>query len=358
MTWKPILDGELAERADEAIRRIAVALAPATSVVAAPTLALWWAYAADRIAGTDTAYDAATTALLERIATDGGSIALHGGLAGAAFTLAHITDHAADEILDAFDRRFAALIPALDEVELAGGLAGLAIYLLERPDSAIARTALAALVDRLGALAVTTGAGIAWERYDCGVPHGVPGVLVALGRIAAVPAAPPLAGVLCERATRWLRSHRSDDPLARFPTRVEGGRAIGRPPSAWCYGDPGIAVAGWNTAVCTGVPIDEWHALALEIAARSDADARVEGAGLCHGAIGLAHLFNRCFQASGDPRLRDAARRWFATGLAMPHDVSADLIIGAPGIGLALLAATSAVEPAWDRLLGCDIPPV
>jgi hypothetical protein len=33
------------------------------------------------------------------------------------------------------------------------------------------------------------------------------------------------------------------------------------------------------------------------------------------------------------------------------------LLTGATGIALALLAAVTAVEPAWDRMLLVDIPP-
>jgi hypothetical protein len=34
------------------------------------------------------------------------------------------------------------------------------------------------------------------------------------------------------------------------------------------------------------------------------------------------------------------------------------MLIGAAGVGLALLAAVSDVEPAWDRLLLASIPPL
>ena len=38
--------------------------------------------------------------------------------------------------------------------------------------------------------------------------------------------------------------------------------------------------------------------------------------GLCHGAAGVGHLFNRLYQASGDPALAEAARFWFDRALA------------------------------------------
>jgi hypothetical protein len=80
------------------------------------------------------------------------------------------------------------------------------------------------------------------------------------------------------------------------------------------------------------------------------------------------------FQATGEPRLAEAARSWFERTLAMrrpgrgiggfeawqPGEArSADpgLLTGATGIALALLAATTNIEPLWDRMLLASISP-
>jgi hypothetical protein len=112
--------------------------------------------------------------------------------------------------------------------------------------------------------------------------------------------------------------------------------------------------------------------LALAAAGRPPAMSGVVDAGLCHGAAGLAHVFNRLFQASGEERLAAAARQWFRHVLEMPAhpdgiagfaawthtDASGwhwhpdrGFLTGAAGIGLALMAAVGAQEPAWDRVL-------
>jgi hypothetical protein len=127
---------------------------------------------------------------------------------------------------------------------------------------------------------------------------------------------------------------------------------------------------GWERAA---------RALALRAADRPFASSVVSDAGLCHGAAGVAHLFNRLYQASGEPRLADAARRWLEKTLEMREPghgaggyralhtkprsqerVWVDdpgFLGGSAGIGLALLAALSAVEPAWDRLMLLSSPP-
>jgi hypothetical protein len=104
----------------------------------------------------------------------------------------------------------------------------------------------------------------------------------------------------------------------------------------------------------------------------------VVDAGLCHGAAGLGHLFNRLFQATGDSCLAEAARFWLARTLQMRRPgrgvggyeawqldddgkvtwiADPGLLAGAAGIALALLAATTPVEPAWDRVLLVSVPP-
>jgi hypothetical protein len=221
------------------------------------------------------------------------------------------------------------------------------------------------------------------------VAHGAPGVVALLGAVAALrdPALEPAAGQareLIERATRWIRTRaRPPAPGGRFPSMVT--RELGeleRARTAWCYGDPGIAVALWSAASRTGADPAEWRELALESVQRPVELCQVFDPNLCHGAVGLAHLSNRFFQASGDERFRQAARAWFERALAMRrpgegiagftgrrpralgvdltmvHQTMADFLDGTIGVALALLAGTSDEEPGWDRLLLCDLPPL
>jgi hypothetical protein len=100
--------------------------------------------------------------------------------------------------------------------------------------------------------------------------------------------------------------------------------------------------------------------------------AAVEDSGLCHGAMGLAQLFGRLFETTRDERYADAARRWITwtferrlpgRGIAAfltverdrdgrPHERNVPgFLTGAAGIGLALAAAATDVDPAWDRVM-------
>ncbi len=139
-------------------------------------------------------------------------------------------------------------------------------------------------------------------------------------------------------------------------------------------GDPGVAIACWSAALRLSRPTDEWRELARCSAIRDPELCGAVDPCLCHGAAGLAHIYNRAYQACGDPVFLDAARAWFRRtldmrrpeglgGFASPSQVpdtwrtSTGLLDGATGVALALLAAVEPVEPRWDRLLLCDLPP-
>jgi len=411
MSWEPVLDGRLADESWAAVRAIADHVEDVEPAARRPTdLALFWAYAAG--AFDDEAslarYDAAVAILHEHVEQGFQSPSLYGGLAGAGWVLAHISDGAGD-FLGEVDAQLIAKLEAApwrDDYDLIQGLVGLGVYFLERlrGGAATARRGVERVVDQLAAGAEPGAGGVtwhtapellvAWQRehwpagyYNLGVAHGVPGAIAMLGAAAALPD-PELAATaarareLCGGATRWLRAQRlSPDPAGRFPSMLERApRPAERARTAWCYGDPGIAAAAWSAAIRTGADPGEWRELALESAQRPFERCRVLDPNLCHGTAGLAHLCNRFYQASGDPRFRDAARGWFERTLAMRRpgegiagftawrpraaglddgsaiQTSQDFLDGTIGVGLALLAGLRADEPGWDRLLLCDLP--
>ncbi|MCG8455176.1 MAG: hypothetical protein MI919_02775, partial [Holophagales bacterium] len=121
---------------------------------------------------------------------------------------------------------------------------------------------------------------------------------------------------------------------------------------------------------------EEAESLAVAAARRDVAEAGVKDCGICHGAAGLGHLFNRLFQGTGHPELAEAARFWIGHALdlrkpegryggfqswSFPRGQMGvgdlcwvddpGLLSGSSGVGLCLLAAVEASEPEWDRSL-------
>jgi len=225
-------------------------------------------------------------------------------------------------------------------------------------------------------------------HYDLGLAHGVPGVIAFLGRVcslnlggaAMLTKAQAKAQSLLDGAVPWLLAQkRTASKSSVFPHFT--GSDI-RPTSsrvAWCYGDLGIATA--LLAAAWGRNNTKWREeafrLARNAARRTASESGVKDCGLCHGAAGVGHLFNRLFQGTGDPLFKEAALSWFHRTLRMRRasegiagffalelgssgrlrsTAKVGLLAGATGVALALLAAATNVEPSWDRMMGLWIP--
>jgi hypothetical protein len=279
--------------------------------------------------------------------------------------------------------------PWRGDYDLIEGLVGIGVYALERLPRPAAAACLERVVDRLAETCEPQDGGITWWTdpawlpsetraefphgyYNLGLAHGVPGVIGLLGQVCAAGVAHDKARSLLDRAVRWLLDQDGPDSFSNW---VVPGTTGNKARLAWCYGDPGVAAALLGAARCVAEPA--WEAAALAIARRAaqrpSDQSGVRDAGLCHGSAGLGHLFNRMFQATGEPWLAEAARAWFERTLTMRRPGqgiggyeawksdgvrSADqgLLTGATGIALALLAATTDIEPLWDRILLVSIP--
>jgi len=390
MLWTPLLEGTLADAAAQAARDIVLAVAsqPARDATSADRT-VFWAYASHAFDEpfANACYDAALADLVIELRAGVPYPALHGGLAGLGWALGHVIDGDAEHALAVIDEALVAVLSVehwRGPSDLISGLVGYGVYFLERlahaPDAALAREGLERVVAHLARRATRSDAGASWlspcellpahyhaewpdGHYDCGLAHGVPGVIAFLDRAARIADPPAGARALCDDAVRWLLAQRATDG---FPAMVYPGRPRARARTAWCYGDPGVAAALWHAAPALA------RELALAAVTRDPATCGVKDSGLCHGSIGLAHLCNRFYQASGDRTLAVAARRWFAHGLGSrrPEGIAGfpawrgdsesyqpiqNVLEGAMGVALSLLAAIGPDEPCWDRTLLCDL---
>jgi len=417
--WSPILDGGAREAALAVARDIAVALAGRSHAADAPDFslhggdageALFFAYLARAFPGE--AHEEAAAHRLERaITTLSGrpaSPTLCEGYAGVAWATTHLQgllgleDSGADPNAEVDLALEEVLAPESSPLpcELLYGLAGLGVYFIEREPRASATAGLERVVDRLEASFVQTPRGLAWPTapwddvpggapagepgFDLGLSHGVPGAVALLAHALALDIAPRRTERLLDAAVTWILSQRNLEPgPVAFPRFVTATwRAPGETPPAWCYGDPGVAVALLAAARAAQRP--DWERAALDVALlaarRPVAEAGIVDAGLCHGAAGAALVFQRLFHSTGEPELKRAARRWFEHALELrrpgrglagfqswrPVEPAVDagrgdarrawsddasFLTGVAGIGLALLAAATPVEPAWDLVL-------
>jgi hypothetical protein len=419
--WLPLLEARDAERALAVAAEIADALfALATPLVpeaprrhfSLPELAGWTLLLAylDRAAPGYGHGERATELLDSAIEGMGSSYApwsLYSGFPGLAWVVEHLKGWLIDgEDEDGEDpgeeiavslRDHLGMSPWRGDHDLISGLAGLGVYALERLPRPWGKECLESVVARLAEKAERRPEGTTWRtvpealipqvaeifpqgNWDLGVAHGVPGVIAVLAQ-ACAEGLEDCARPLLDGAVAWTLAQRlPPGERSIFPHVVAPDRLPGPSRLAWCYGDLGVAVTLLLAARTVGEPDWEREALAAAraCARRPPETSGVVDAGFCHGAAGNAHLFNRIFQATGDPLFADAARHWLERTLEMkrpgegtagwvswdPGDVTrggwqADpsFLGGAAGIGLALLAAASPVEPDWDRLLLVSVPP-
>jgi len=328
--------------------------------------------------------------------------ALHGGFVGILWAMAHLGDYWISDgdgngggnaladidlaLLESLKRS-----PWSGDFDLVNGLAGIGSYALERLPDPTAAAMLEAIVDRLEEMSEVSPLGAAWYSgpelmrgtallesprgcYNFGLAHGIPGVVGVLGAALRAGIAARKAGRLLEGAVGWLLAHRLPPSHASRYLRCIGPGVEPTPArTGWCYGDPGVAAAIEVAAHGAGRP--DWSAEAAAIgrtaAGRTRAESGVVDGCFCHGASGVAHMFNRLGQSTRDPALAAAARDWLARLLEMARDgegiggyasrtadengrpgweANPGMLDGAAGVALTLLAAATEVEPEWDRM--------
>lgn len=416
--WQPLLRGPIADRALEAIGAIANAVRPvgvprtrarpvtttardASLAGGTAGLAVFYGYLSLAKLGAQSEKRALRLLAEAQDAVASVTMAesLYGGFSGVAWAMAHLEETPFDRNggnstseVDQTLSRYLNRAGWAGEYDLVSGLVGLGVYALERLPAPAAIGCLEGIVDRLAETAVRRAGGVTWftppellpdshlkkcprGHYNLGLAHGVPGVIVVLGAACTAGIRPRKARRLLDGAVAWLLRHkRTDERGSRFSAWISPGSERESCRSAWCYGDPGVAVSLLCAARSVGEP--EWEREAVEIAraaaTRSPDEAGVMDAGLCHGAAGLGHLFNRMYQVTGDEELGRAARFWFDRTLEMRQprrgiggfralaatedgtrywSNEEGILTGASGIALALLAATTPIGPGWDRML-------
>jgi lantibiotic biosynthesis protein len=330
------------------------------------------------------------------------------GLSGVCWLTDHARKSGVGEIPDdLLDRIDLLLIKSLNPAKWGGhydlisGLVGMGIYALHRLPRKSAQRHLWQIVHKLDSWSEETSSGVTWHTpgrllhrtrqrdapeglYDLGLAHGVSGVISLLAQVVRSGIEAELAETLLRGAVRWVfLQNLSADKAAIFPTLIIPGHPPMDGTLAWCYGDLGVAVALFHAGRALGE--SEWERAALQTvhhaAEQSEEALKTRtSAAFCHGHVGIAHIFNRFFQATGDNTCRDAARWWFQKSIedqkndgegiagfisSIPDPENTEintwpnnpsLLNGAAGIAAALLASVSDVEPVWDSLFLLNLP--
>ena len=260
--------------------------------------------------------------------------------------------------------------------DVVSGVTGVGRHLLDRGAVAVTRAVLRYLV----ALTEPVSGLPGWwaphratsdAHADAGVAHGIAGPLALLAVAWRDGVRVPEQDAAAARIVDWLLTWSDTDEHGRYwPAWVGAAELAGerRPhptPSAWCYGNPGIARAIYLAGVAFDRPdwTDEAVAALTAVVRRPVAGLGVVDAGLCHGWAGLLHLVSRTGRESGAVELLAAADHLAAHVLAAHDPDSAfgfrahgtsdtgGFLEGAAGIALALLGWLDAPASGWDAAL-------
>ncbi len=413
LPWRPLLSGETAARAVAAAMDIAAATARGAAHhpdnLGPEQVPVWenalgsgrvgqcllHAYLALHGAGAgyaDTAIDLLDKATEAAAGLPMGA-SLFLGFPGIAWTAAHLTGRLFVQEEDGNREVDEILLRSLSEPSWQGtydlftGLVGLGVYALERLPRPSATQCLEAVIAHLAKRAERHPEGAAIftpvdtlppqfrdqfpeGAYVLGMAQGMAGVIALLGAACHAGLATREARSLLAAMVAWMLAHeRPPDSGPRFPEYYFPGVGPGHSRLAWRLGDLGIAASLLMAARGAGQPA--WLAagrrVALAAGARRPAMADGSGAGLSDGPAGIGHVFNRLYQATGDMALAEAAHFWLDRALAEREPGlgiagfrvtyrgarldEPGFVRGATGIGLALLAGASHVDPTWDRAL-------
>jgi hypothetical protein len=294
---------------------------------------------------------------------------------------------------------------SVGDFDVISGLSGIGAYLLSRHAETPVGAALANAVDALTAQALSDNVPPRWFTpadllYDestrqmypngnlnCGLAHGIPGALAFLSLVR-------LSGLSFDRLddaivaiAEWLSSSRQDDAWGvNWPAAVHleevrdveghtslraGDPAIapgGASRAAWCYGSPGVARALWLAGRALDRNDYRTQAIsAMEAVFRRPISARmIDSPTFCHGVAGLLAITMRFARETHDTMFFQESRRLAEQLLAHFEPDSLlgfrcieygnnqtdqpGLLDGAAGVAIVLLAASSGIEPTWDRI--------
>jgi lantibiotic modifying enzyme len=209
------------------------------------------------------------------------------------------------------------------------------------------------------------------QVINMGLAHGLPSIILILNMLYSEGVEKGRCKKLIKSCALWMQTKKSNIKVEEsfFPYSFDSTGEFHPSGLRWCYGDLGVAISFY----LTGVSLQKVHLsnFGLEIArhcAKRSSELKIQESHLCHGTVGVAHLFNRLYNYTNDQTFKIAAIHWFDqtinnfdpkldTGFLVWKGtdngwVEFDgLLEGSAGIGLALLSAISEIEPKWDRCL-------
>ncbi|WP_114936597.1 lanthionine synthetase LanC family protein [Mucilaginibacter endophyticus] len=245
---------------------------------------------------------------------------------------------------------------------------------------------VAEIIDYLDHVKVSRGDQVMWKRqkegesrayYDLGLAHGAAGLLRFFSSCVKSKIREADCRRLMDGTVRFILANVRDPRLTGscFPNMISvddyhaGRQMQTRSRLAWCYGDLGIWYTLYSAAVLlgdTGLEARALEGLEKLTTRRSPDNTMVVDAGFCHGSSGISFIFNKVWDATGQPVFREARDFWlrdtlrygsdkyeflvgnFAKRYFKPCDT---LLEGLIGVGLSYGSFLNPQQEGWDQCL-------
>ncbi|MBQ4839040.1 lanthionine synthetase C family protein [Pseudoalteromonas luteoviolacea] len=310
------------------------------------------------------------------------SFELSTGLAGQAWVLEYLNQADQDdydaELLEDVDELFTQALdynPWPGEIEMVLGLSGYAPYAARRSKYSDQTKLFDIIVSGLESTATYFDNGhIAWSQpkesvyrfdtddkekpeFNLGLAHGVPGMIGALLPALKVPSLQARVAKLVSGACDWLLENQTGHNHAPSCYGSCAGEDEPNSRLGWCYGDITIALILARAGQALDRPsyVDRALEIALHATKRDAKSGYINDAGLCHGFVGLALIFQIVNQCMPNPQLVKATQYWVDyslneyrerglealysfNGLTKEHEVDYGFLMGFAGIGCGLVS--------------------
>lgn len=265
------------------------------------------------------------------------------------------------------------------------GALGMALYFLRDPQNENCRQVLSELIQELDNQAEKMSDGsMKWPSmldhennhigYNLSLSHGLASIIIIVSQIRQIGVEISVCDKVIHGSMLYLDKQKldTDKYLSCYPSwAIESSQYLQHSRLAWCYGDPGIGLAYCEAGRSN--PAAEFYQKGMDILEHSGKRREVEenlvrDAGICHGAAGLAMMYNYWYQKSARVEFREAAMHWLDVCLNMAFHTNGPagyrakrakefgdwedvhgLLEGVAGIGLVMLSFLSNEDPSWMK---------
>lgn len=323
------------------------------------------------------------------------------GIAGVGWTMDVLSreefiDSDNDELLSSLDSYlFQAMNMDIQKeyFDFLHGAMGYGYYFLKRYENTnseelkdMYKTYLITLINGLQKSSIQEIDGSIWWQFDLkrkegikggnlSLSHGISSIINFLSRLVAYEDFRDLVSEMIHGAIKYVMCHKKKDlsQSAWYPSWILDEvpeKSTSR--LAWCYGDLGIAISLWKAG--NALTNKAYKKEALEVfkhaTKRKDLkEASIHDAGFCHGACGVAHIYNVMYLETGEQLFKETADFWMDQLLKMAIHEDGDagykqwrgdltkwqnsenLLEGIAGIGLTMIAYLDGELTNWDECL-------